>query len=84
MKESTSGCTSFTVSLSRILANALVGIENESRGAGDEIVLTVGAEVELVANLIGATEKAGVGQRFRSKRYDSVHVNLLLEMGCGK
>lgn len=45
------GFTSLTVSFSWILANATVRIENESLGAGDQIELAVGAEVELVANL---------------------------------
>ena len=45
------GFTSLTVSFSWILANATVRIENESLGAGDQIELAVGAEVELIANL---------------------------------
>jgi len=57
------GFTSLTVSFSWILANATVRIENESLGAGDQIELAVGAEVELIANSrIGVSEVA-VGTR---------------------
>jgi len=58
-----SGCAAFAISFSRILANTTVGIENESGSAGDQIVLTVRAEEELVAYSRIRVGKVTVGTR---------------------